>query len=84
MQTKSDFPPPVKVDHPRIQRKVVLLNHHRRKLHLDKDLIASSVEDLSKRYDRGSLFQDLQTGVRKVFNASIFCTGCWSFAEEQK
>lgn len=66
---------------PRIRQKVVLLNHPRRKLHLDKNLIDSSVEALSARYTEGSLFQDLSTGHRTLVHANLNCTGAWSFRQ---
>lgn len=74
--------PPTPVPTPYIRRKVFLLNHRRRSLHLDKDLIDSTVEALSSRYKNGSLFQDLQTNTRKLHRAHLMCTGAWTFARE--
>lgn len=65
------------VETPRISRVVVVLRDKRRPQVLDKDLVGESIEDLSARYTKGSLYQDLQTRERSSVQARATVVGAW-------
>ena len=67
----------VPVELPRVNQIVVVLRDRRRSQFLDKDLVDESVDNLSARYKRGSLYQDLQTKERTVVNARATVVGAW-------
>jgi len=68
----------VPVDPPKVNQIVVVLRDRRRHQILDKDLVDESIDALSRRYTKGSLYQDLQTKERAAAQARATVVNAWS------
>jgi hypothetical protein len=67
----------VPVEQPPVNQIVVVLRDRRRPQMLDKDFVDVSVDALSARYTRGSLYQDLQTKERSAAQARATVVNAW-------
>jgi len=63
---------------------VVVLKDRRRPNYLNKDMVGTSLSDLSARYNNGSLYQDVSTRQVLYTEARATIVGSWELVSKPK